>query len=133
MARARAKRGRQKRDPQLLREELLRPCRHLGYDRDQLGMYFLEREAFDLAESQFRRAAWLNPWEPAFRVHRAWALFRLQRAEEARELLAQVLIGDPAHRLASELWDRYCRGQPRPKAGGDPGQPPIPDDQTNRA
>jgi hypothetical protein len=90
------------------REEALRPCEGIGYDRDTLGAYFLEREAYKLAESQFARAAWLNPYEPLFKVHHALALLQLKDAERAKFLLKNVLQHDsgPAVNLAIELWQK---------------------------
>ncbi len=108
--------GRKHRDPQLAREEALRPSRFLGYDRDQMGVYFLGREAFGLAESQFRRAVWLNPYEPAFKVHWALALIKLNRKDEARELLRDVLSRRRDDKLASDLWKRYWAGEALPEA-----------------
>lgn len=107
--------GRRHRDPQLAREEALRPSRFLGYDRDQMGVYFLGREAFALAESQFRRAVWLNPYEPAFKVHWALALIKLNRKDEARGLLRDVLSRHRDDRLANDLWKRYWAGEPFPE------------------
>ncbi|MFZ0034701.1 MAG: hypothetical protein WAK60_06920 [Sedimentisphaerales bacterium] len=68
------------------REEILRPNRYLGYDRDALGMHLLSREAYEIAETQFRRAVWLNPFEPAFKEHLAHCLNKLGRYDEARRL-----------------------------------------------
>lgn len=73
-----------------LREEFLRPCSALGYDHDQIAMHLLARGALDVAGSEFRRAAWLNPGEPRFKVHLAWCLYRQNRLAEAREWLGQV-------------------------------------------
>jgi tetratricopeptide (TPR) repeat protein len=69
------------------REELLRPCPYLGYDHDRIGVHCLAKEAFRVAELCFRRAIWLNPYEPRFVVHLAHALFRQKRYEEAMEAL----------------------------------------------
>ena len=102
------------RDPQLVREEILHPSPYLGYDRDQLGVHLLSREAFELAESQFRRAAWLNPYEPAFRLHWAEALLRLGRNEQARGLLRDLLLHNPADAGAAALWKRHWPNEPRP-------------------
>lgn len=112
-------RSRRHRDRHLAREEVLRPCRYLGYDRDQLGLYFLERGADELAESQFRRAAWLNPYEVAFRVHWAAALARLQRKTEARELLLAILLTSPDCHAARDLWPRICPGEALPEVAAD--------------
>ncbi|MBI4581667.1 MAG: tetratricopeptide repeat protein [Planctomycetes bacterium] len=105
------------RDPQIIREEVLRPSHYLGYDRDEMGCYFLGREAFELAESQFRRAVWLNPYEATFKTHWAIALIRLDRMAKAQHLLEAVLRDKPDDRLASELWSRYWPGKARPKSG----------------
>jgi len=111
------KQRRQKsRDPQIVREEVLRPSHYLGYDRDEMGLYFLGREAFDLAESQFRRAAWLNPYEPMFKVHWAIAIIKLGRKDEAHEVLAEVLCRNPDEKLATTVWRRYWPQEPLPEA-----------------
>jgi hypothetical protein len=143
MSPKRHKGGRKHRDLQLAREEALRPSRFLGYDHDQMGVYFLGREAFELAEAQFRRAVWLNPYEPAFKAHWALALIRLNRKNEARGLLCDVLKHNRDDRFANDLWKRYWAGEALPEpaavspgataasdAGGDPasaaqrGEPP---------
>jgi tetratricopeptide (TPR) repeat protein len=72
-------------------EEILRPCARLGYNRDELGMYFLGREAVQIAETQFRRAVWVNPYEPLFKFHWALSLYKLRRYAQAIEQLQQVL------------------------------------------
>jgi Flp pilus assembly protein TadD len=73
------------RDKNERREDALRPSRYLGYDRDALGMHLLSRGAYEIAETQFRRAVWLNPFEPAFKKHLAHCLYKLGRDEEARQ------------------------------------------------
>ena len=80
---------RKKYDPEL-REDLLRPSPYLGYNRDKLGMHLLSREAYQIAESQFRRAIWLNPFEPRFKAHLAWCLFHQLRYAEANACLAEI-------------------------------------------
>lgn len=101
---------RERHDQQWMREGLLRPSHYLGYDRDQLGVYFVERGAMDLAESQFRRAAWLNPYEPLFKVHLAGALLALERSEEARSLIQEVLAKNPENADALQFWRQYWSG-----------------------
>ncbi len=69
------------------RENALRPCCVLGYDRDSLGMHLLAREVYRLAEIQFRRAVWLNPGEPRFGFHLALCLRKQGKHREALELV----------------------------------------------
>jgi tetratricopeptide (TPR) repeat protein len=103
-ARPTARGSRPRRDPQLAREEALRPCPFLGFDRDQLGCYLVGRGALELAESQFRRAVWLNPFELSFRVHWALTLIKLERKPEAHDTLREVLAKNPEDKEALELW-----------------------------
>lgn len=88
------------------KEEALRPCEFIGYDRDELGCYFMQREAYKLAESQFARAVWLNPFAPMFKVHHAWALIKMKKMAPAKTLLSEVLRGaaGPAYEAAAEFW-----------------------------
>jgi tetratricopeptide (TPR) repeat protein len=72
------------------REEALRPNPYLVYDRDKLGLHLLSQGAYKIAVSQFRRAAWLNPYEPASKEHLAFCLFKLGRNLEAYDYLKQV-------------------------------------------
>jgi len=67
------------------REEALKPCAALGYDRDSLALYLIERGAYELAEGQLRRAISLNPFEPAFKKHLAFCLYKQEKLAEARE------------------------------------------------
>lgn len=118
-----------KRDPQFLREEVLRPSRYLGYDRDEIGVYFLEREAFELAESQFRRAVWVNPYETVFKVHWAIALIKLGRKDEAHGLLGEALQECPDNSVAKLWWDRYWPDESPPL----PKRPPRSDEKAGPA
>lgn len=79
-----------KKDRNERREELLRPSRSLGYDRDELGMYFVSRRAYKIAEPQFRRAVWLNPYEYHFVCHLAWCLYKQERYKEAKVYIERV-------------------------------------------
>ncbi len=79
------------RDPNERREDALRPNPHLGYDRDQLGMHLMSREAFRIAELQFRRAVWLNPFEAEFKNHLAWCLYRQDQFAEAKQWAQQAM------------------------------------------
>jgi Flp pilus assembly protein TadD len=77
------------------RENALRPSRHLGHNHNTLAVYLMEREAYPAAESELRRAIWLNPYEPAFMANLAWCLHKLGRGDEARECLKQALEQGP--------------------------------------
>jgi Flp pilus assembly protein TadD len=76
-------------------EEQMRPSRFLGYNRDTLGMHALQKEMFDVAESQFRRATYLNPYEPRFKQHLAWALYKRGKYSEARRFILEALDQKP--------------------------------------
>ncbi len=73
----------------------MRPSRFLGYDRDSLGMYAMTKEMFGVAESQFRRSVYLNPYEPRFKQHLAWCLYKQGAFEEAREWIEKTLAQRP--------------------------------------
>ncbi len=98
------RRGRSQSEREIAREEALRPCPRLGFDRDQLGCYLIGRGAVEIAESQFRRAVWLNPFEPSFQVHWALSLMKLERKPEAHDVLRGVLARNPQNPEALELW-----------------------------
>ncbi len=85
------KRNADKRSPEERKEDALRPCTGLGYDRDSLALHFIEKEMFALAETQLRRAVWLNPFEPEFKVHLAWCLYRRDKFSEALEWARKAL------------------------------------------
>ena len=84
-----------KRDRNERREDILRPSPYLGYDRDSLALHLMHREAFEIAESQFSRAVWLNPYQPAFKLHLAECLYHLHRYAEAKDWAAKALEQDP--------------------------------------
>ena len=113
----RKSRSSQRRDSQLLREEALRPCPFLGYDRDQLGVHLLGRDALELAESQFRRAVWLNPYEPWFKLHWATALLALKRMDEAKRLLSELATDGPCTGEARKLWRSHFPAEAPPGGG----------------
>lgn len=85
------------------REELLRPCPYLGYDHDRIGVHCLAKEAFGVAEWSFRRAIWLNPYEPRFLLHLAHVLFRQKQHEEALEVLRNLESKWPEYEKGKEL------------------------------
>jgi thioredoxin-like negative regulator of GroEL len=83
-------RKRDSEDAAARREELLRPSSSLGYDHAQIALHLLEREAYAIAESELRRAIWLNPYESAFQLSLAFCLYRQKRFAEAKDLLATL-------------------------------------------
>lgn len=85
------------------RENALRPCAYLGYNWDELGLYFNDRGAGNLAEAQFRRAVWLNPFEPEFKVHLAECLYRSKRYDEAARWVDEALEQQPDNQGGQNL------------------------------
>jgi tetratricopeptide (TPR) repeat protein len=85
-----AHRNKDQRDQNERREDALRPNPYLGYDRDALGMHLFSREAYEIALTQFRRAVWLNPFEPEFKKHLAHCLYKLGRYSEALQWLSKL-------------------------------------------
>ena len=85
------------------RENILRPSPYLGYDRDELGLYFNDRGVEDLAEVQFRRAVWLNPYEVEFKVHLSECLYRRKKYVEAAQWADDALKQKPDHQGAKNL------------------------------
>ena len=51
----------------------------------------------------FRRAIWLNPYEPRFVLHLAHALFHQKRHEEALEVLKDLALKWPEYEKGKEL------------------------------
>jgi len=85
------------------REEVLRPCPYLGYDHDQLGAYLMERAAFRVAEAEFRRAVWLNPYEPCFKAHLAASLYCQGQNQEAKTWITKALEKSPGDPVFERL------------------------------
>jgi tetratricopeptide (TPR) repeat protein len=81
--------------PEELKEEQMRPSRFLGYDRNSLGLWALHREMFEVAESQFRRAVYLNPYEYRFKQHLAWALYKLGKHADAKRCIMEAISQNP--------------------------------------
>lgn len=77
------------------REEALRPHPRLGYDHDALAVHLLSCEAYEIAEPEFRRAIWLNPFEPLFKQHLAMCLRAQGRPDEALECAVEALKRHP--------------------------------------
>jgi len=87
------------------REDLLRPCPYLGYDHDGIGVHCLAKGALGIAEQSFRRAIWLNPYEPRFVLHLAQALFHRKRYREALAELDALESNWPHFGKGKELRD----------------------------
>jgi tetratricopeptide (TPR) repeat protein len=85
------------------RENILRPSPYLGYNWDDLGLYFNDRGAEHLAEAQFRRAVWLNPYEVEFKVHLAECLYRRKKYSEATQWAEEAIKQKPEHKGAHNL------------------------------
>jgi tetratricopeptide (TPR) repeat protein len=66
-------------------------------------VHCLSREAYGIAERSFRRAVWLNPYEPEFRLHLAHALFRQKQYESALEALDELRERWPDFHREKEL------------------------------
>jgi len=81
----------------------MRPWPSLGYDRDRIAMHMLSVEAFGVAESELRRAVWLNPFEWRFKFHLAWCLFREKKYEEARDWAKRTLEERPSESECLDL------------------------------
>jgi len=77
------------------KEEALCPSRFLGYERDKLAVYLVSRKAYRIAESQFRRAIYLNPYEPVFKQHLAICLYKDGRYQEAKKWITKTLEQQP--------------------------------------
>ncbi len=105
--------GRKRKDREILREDALRPSPYLGYGYLNLGNYFLQHRAFKLAETQFRRAIWLNPYEPKFLYELAVCLFEQGRLEEAMKVASRVKKTGKFDSLADELLELLGRSHRR--------------------
>ncbi|MCA1949185.1 MAG: tetratricopeptide repeat protein [Treponema sp.] len=90
-------------------EDRLRPSRYLGYDRDHLGVALLRREMFEAAESQFRRAVYLNPYEAAFKQHLAWCLYKMDRLDEALAVISEALAQKPEDPDSPQVKERILQ------------------------
>jgi len=97
---------RKRRTREELREELLRPCACLGYDHDALGLHLLECQAYEIAEIEFRRAIYLNPFEPHFQADLARCLCAMQRYAQAREWIGRALQRQPDNESFRRLLER---------------------------
>ena len=87
------------------RENAWRPNPYLGYNRNTLAVYLMERGACPIAESELRRAIWLNPYEPVFLANLAWCLHKQGRGDEARECLKQAIEQGPKSAQVRQIAD----------------------------
>lgn len=86
-----------------MRDELLAPNEHLGFDHDKMAIYLIGRQAYELAESELRKAVRLNPYEPAFKTHLAWCLYKQNKFPEAMEWIEKVLAHKPDYVEAQNI------------------------------
>jgi len=101
----------QGKDRETRREEALRPNRCLGYDHAQIAVHLIGREAYSIAEKELKRAIWLNPYEPDFKLHLALCLYRQERFDEAKEMLDSIKDSEK-HRLErGQLLDLIQKSQ----------------------
>jgi Flp pilus assembly protein TadD len=85
------------------REEAFRPNRILGYNHNTLAMYLIERGAYTIAESELRRAIWLNPYEPAFMANLAWCLHKQKRDDEALQCQKNAMEQNPDNKQVRQV------------------------------
>jgi tetratricopeptide (TPR) repeat protein len=90
-------------------EDILRPASYLGYDRDALARHLMACGAFRLSETQFRRAVWLNPFEPAFKQHLALCLCAKKQYAEARDWILEALQQQPDNAENRRILERIER------------------------
>jgi len=81
----------------------MRPWPTLGYDRDRIALHLIAKEAFPQAETELRRAIWLNPYEWRFKFHLALCLLRIKHFVEAREWARRALEQQPGARECQEM------------------------------
>jgi Flp pilus assembly protein TadD len=81
----------------------MRPSRCIGYEHDALGMHLVKIGSLLLAESELRRAVWLNPFERRFAKHLAWCLYRKGERGEARDWALRALAGNGGDEECREL------------------------------
>ncbi|MFH1368849.1 MAG: hypothetical protein ABII64_06965 [Elusimicrobiota bacterium] len=84
-------------------EEFLRPHHRLGYDHAAIGVCTFNRGAYSIAEGEFRKAVWLNPFEPKFKIHLAWCLYKLNNVNEAKEWALKTVAQNSENKEALEL------------------------------
>ena len=103
-------------------EDILHPAPYLGYDRDMLARHLVACGAFRIAESQFRRAVWLNPFEAKFKQHLALCLHAEKQYAEARDWITKSLEQEPdnaeSRRILKMIEEDLCR-----TAGGQTASP----------
>jgi len=112
MPRKKDNRGREERV-----EEILRPAPYLGYDRDALARHLVACGALKIAESQFRRAIWLNPFEPAFKQHLAVCLQAQKQYAEAKEWITKAIEQQPDNAASRRILELIERDSRRPPDG----------------
>ena len=89
-----------------MREDLLRPCKGLGYSYETLACHLISRESYRIAALLLRRAVWLNPYEIRFKQHLAACLFLDKRYADARVCAQEALKQEKGNRVLKELLER---------------------------
>jgi Flp pilus assembly protein TadD len=94
--------------PELQRrlEDFFRPNRILGYNRNTLAVYLIERGAYPIAESELRRAIWLNPFEAVFKANLAWCVFKQGNKAEAEQWIREAIQQDSHQEAVRRLFER---------------------------
>jgi Flp pilus assembly protein TadD len=98
-------------------EDILRPAPYLGHDRDMLARHLMACGAFRIAESQFRRAVWLNPFEAKFKQHLALCLHAEEQYAEARDWITKSLEQEPDNAESRRILKMIEEGLRRMAAG----------------
>lgn len=75
-------------------------------DREAPAGSLLASGSCALAEAQYRRMVWLNPFEPRFRARLAWCLHLEGRNEESRSCLEEALQSHPGDPVLQDLLAR---------------------------
>lgn len=97
--------------PQERREEILRPNPLIGYDHDSLALFLLSREMFTAAEAELRRSIYLNPFEPLFKQHLSWCLYKQGKYTEALELIRAFLEEKPEDKDGTHILSKILEKQ----------------------
>jgi Flp pilus assembly protein TadD len=82
-----------------------------------LARHLMACGAFRIAESQFRRAVWLNPFEARFKQHLALCLHAEKQYAEARDWITKSLEQEPDNAESRRILKMIEEGLRRIAAG----------------